>query len=652
MNRTDAEYSNLIQSVDAQCAKISKAKFAWKPDSGNDSATNWQNFGIPDCSGNADAARCGNNMCEMSETAQSCPSDCGGTGGACSGYTNETSCKTTSGCSWTVMSSGYYGGYCASTSTNWTPQCSDSKDNDSDGKTDYPNDSGCYDKMDDMESDNVGGESGMRRCFYPNAKKDGVSPGYTVWCEADYVNCHKGDPSGETVSTSGLSLGAPSQCESGLSNDYTIGSECRSKTSSSICSAVSGCYWYTGYSGGYCDSGGSATPSGGGCGMYTTESTCKNMSACRWESNACMPITTSSTSCPSGQYWSGSSCVTSTTGGSGGGCGMYTSESQCKVMSDWKWESNACMPTTSTTSGSSCYGGSYSSQSSCQAAGCTWYANHHDGTHCDDTAHGSSGSGGGSGYGMCGSYTTQPTCTLVTNCKWYTSSGSRGTSYCYYQSGTSSSSSCPSGQYWNGSSCVNTSTTDCTSGQYWNGTSCQTSSTSSGSYEGPSGSSLCSDGIDNDSDNLIDAADSSCQSTSSTSSSCPSGQYWSGSACVNNPTSSTMDYSTMQASCTSAGGTWSSTSNYCMMPPTSSPSSTSCSSGQYWDGSACVTSHSAPPSTPTCGSGEYWNGSACQSSSSSTTSSPPPSPTTSTSCSSGQYWDGSACVNNPTSPTP
>ena len=308
--------------------------------------------------------------------------------------------------------------------------------------------------------------------------------------------------------------------------------------------------------------------------MYTTESTCKNMSACRWESNACMPITTSSTSCPSGQYWNGSSCVISTTGGSGD-------------------------------------------------------------------------------YGSCANYGTQSSCIAGgVNCKWYTSSGSGGTSYCYYQSETSSSSSCPSGQYWNGSSCVNTSTTDCTSGQYWNGTSCQTSSTSSGSYEGPSGSSLCSDGIDNDSDNLIDAADSSCQSTSSTSSSCPSGQYWSGSACVNNPTSSTMDYSTMQASCTSAGGTWSSTSNYCMMPPTSSPSSTSCSSGQYWDGSACVTSYSAPPSTPTCGSGEYWNGSACQSSSSSTTSSPPPSPTTSTSCSSGQYWDGSACVNNPTSPTP
>jgi len=45
----------------------------------------------------------------------------------------------------------------------------------------------------------------------------------------------------------------------------------------------------------------------------------------------------------------------------------------------------------------------------------------------------------------------------------------------------------------------------------------------------------------------------------------------------------------MQSSCSSAGGTWDSGSNYCVMPSTTS-SSSSCSSGQYWDGSACVPS--------------------------------------------------------------
>ncbi len=60
--------------------------------------------------------------------------------------------------------------------------------------------------------------SGMKECFYTNATINGTAPGYTVWCRTDYNDCHKGSPSGESISTAGLSLGAPSQCASGWSN--------------------------------------------------------------------------------------------------------------------------------------------------------------------------------------------------------------------------------------------------------------------------------------------------------------------------------------------------------------------------------------------------------------------------------------------------
>lgn len=51
LNRTDKEYLTFIASVDMQCAKISKNKFSWKSGAEDDSAGNWKNFGIPDCSG-------------------------------------------------------------------------------------------------------------------------------------------------------------------------------------------------------------------------------------------------------------------------------------------------------------------------------------------------------------------------------------------------------------------------------------------------------------------------------------------------------------------------------------------------------------------------------------------------------------------------
>lgn len=84
--------------------------------------------------------------------------------------------------------------------------------------------------------------SEMARCFYPNATINGTPPGYTVWCEKDYVNCHKGDPSGEAISTEGLALGAPSTCETGWNSNYGPNQTCTG-TSESSCTSEANCYW-------------------------------------------------------------------------------------------------------------------------------------------------------------------------------------------------------------------------------------------------------------------------------------------------------------------------------------------------------------------------------------------------------------------------
>ncbi len=131
-------------------------------------------------------------------------------------------------------------------------------------------------------------------------------------------------------------------------------------------------------------------------------------------------------------------------------------------------------------------------------------------------------------------YTSESNCNVMSACEWqynacsYKSSGSSG-----------SSTSCPSGQYWNGSSCT--------------------------------------------------SSDSGSSGSGSTGGGCASGQYWNGSACVTSGSGST-DYSSMQSGCTSAGGTWDSTSNYCRMPSASaaSPLAYLCPTDHEWSGGYCV----------------------------------------------------------------
>ena len=117
------------------------------------------------------------------------------------------------------------------------------------------------------------------------------------------------------------------------------------------------------------------------------------------------------------------------------------------------------------------------------------------------------------------------------------------TAGCQSPSGTTTGSSCPSGQYWytppSGGSgyCQSSTAQSCPAGQFWNGTSCVQSSTNT-----------------------------------TPSSSCGSGQFWDGSACRTNCASN--EY-------------WNGSS--CVQSSTNTAPSTSCPSGQYWNGTACVT---------------------------------------------------------------
>ncbi len=244
--------------------------------------------------------------------------------------------------------------------------------------------------------------------------------------------------------------------------------------------------------------------------------------------------------------------------------------------------------------------------------------------------------GGGSTYSTScpsGNYWNGSSCVVTTYtyssdpataCSQAGGSWNSSTSYCQMPGGSTSSTSCPSGNYWNGSACVPPSitSTTCPSGNYWSGTACVISTTpsscSSGQYWNGSScvtsttSSSCSS-PGNCYDSAVCASSgwswynggcwSSPQSTGGgTSSSCPSGNYWNGSSCV----VTTYTYSSDPATaCSQAGGSWNSSTSYCQMPTTGG-SSTTCPSGNYWSGTACV-----PSTAPTCPSGNYWNGTAC-----------------------------------------
>ncbi len=233
----------------------------------------------------------------------------------------------------------------------------------------------------------------------------------------------------------------------------------------------------------------------------------------------------------------------------------------------------------------------------------------------------------------------------------------------YYWNGSSCQTTCASGQYWTGARCessAGTGAANCTSGQYWDGSS-QTCKSSTTATTCPSGQYLkdnvCVATSPTDVPPPSDSAKAGCTQAGGTwdtvsnyckmpnANSCTASQFWSGTACVEKVDPA--------LACPKAGGVWDVTTFYCRMPgqtasctggqswdpasqtckspvtTTTTVSGSSCTSSQYWNGTACVAGTSQ-----TCPSGQYVNG-ACSYGGSSTVG---------TSCTTGQYWNGTSCV--------
>ncbi len=311
LNRTDAEYTNYIAGIEAQCKTIPQSKFGWKSGAGNDASSNWQNFGIPDCSG---AAQPNTYPVYPTTTYPSSDGECSTLqdiipgchimpespsvrfNSAMNQYV-QVGTRTIQSCSASSIPgcTSYY------SNTTTSGYCGDNACGSSETSSSCPSDCG--------SSGTVSGS--MSRCFYPNATINSAPTGYTVWCEADYYNCHQGDPSGATVSLTNLSLGAPSSCESGYTGNNA--------TTNTITTSSSG----------YCGN--------NVCNSYETTSSCP--------ADCGSASTDTSTYCPPPAYWdfATNSCKydASTTN---------TSSTYCPSPSYWDPAINGCAPGTPTTS--------------------------------------------------------------------------------------------------------------------------------------------------------------------------------------------------------------------------------------------------------------------------------------------------------------
>ena len=379
----------------------------------------------------------------------------------------------------------------------------------------------------------------------------------------------------------------------------------------------------------------------------------------------CITNPTPITNCPTGQYWNGLACTASPT-------------TPCSSDQWWDSVTQSCKSSPIPTVGSCDYSTQYWKASTSQ---CQPRTNCYDTTNSDYNSQECMGVRGSTtvSYG-CGSLITQATCQASPGCGW--ANGACG-------GNTTTNTSCPMNQYWNGNTCVNSSTTgQCPAGQYWytppSGgagycmSSASASSCPTGYHSHGESGGFCMNDQENYSGTCYNSAGTStiaCPQTTYTSScpsgqywytppsggagycmsssntACSSGQYWDGTACVAN---STTTYSTDPATgCAQAGGTWNASTSYCQMPTSGG---TACTSGQYWNGSACVTT-----STTDCPSGQYWDGSACITTSTTNTVDPGAAcataggtwdastsycqmPTSVPSCPSGESWNGTMCV--------
>ena len=519
--RTNAD-SARIESLKLACREVRSSQAnVWMPNAGTQTS---EDFGMPDPDKCKRAALCTTsqyfNGTECTVSSQWCPP---------SQYWNGTACVTQT-----------------ATSTTTVAQCNDGKDNDNDGKIDYPADIGCYDKLDNDEvyegntrkfqcQDGIDNDSDGKvdfpadpECYDYAGDNEAINTGYkgdanscpsfaysrydrqgARYCQLNYtVSCQYFYPAYLTQGNY-----APASCPIEDSQNQVSGG-CSSELANLL---GTGCHtmgsaWFNGSMTMYVMPGGSivrncATEPLSGCsgsGQPASGDGCPS-GQYRDGSGACV---TAPPSCTSGQYWNGSSCVASS-GGSSCGSGQY-------------WNGSSCVSSTSS-GGSSMQRCFYpnASRNGSPVGYTVWcesdYVNCHE------------GSPSGASVSMSGLSLGAPS-----SCEsgWPTGSGS----------------TCTSGQYWNGSSCV----------------------------------------------------------ASSGGSSCGSGQYWNGSSCV--ASTGGTDYSSAQSGCASAGGSWDSTSNYCVMPN----SQGACASGQYWNGSSCVTSQIGSKSLAyLCPSGHDWNGSHC-----------------------------------------
>src|SRR3989338_5249932 len=152
--------------------------------------------GCPEACQGTSTGYCGDKICQSNETASSCSSDCGSTGGFI---------------------------------------CSDGKDNDSDGFIDYPSDTGCYSSADMTETPDgsdcrtYAAESACKSAactWYTNHWDgthcdDAAHGGGSTACDFDKV-CEYGESSGS----------CPSDCTSGSTCDNDKICESNENTSS------------------------------------------------------------------------------------------------------------------------------------------------------------------------------------------------------------------------------------------------------------------------------------------------------------------------------------------------------------------------------------------------------------------------------------